>query len=79
MSKLKANEREALLAKISELRADVSWLNQRWMEADMYQDSLKKDLEEQKEKYAALLQKHIQMMERCVGMIPKFEKEQGDE
>lgn len=79
MSKIKADEREALRAEILELRIQVSGLNQRLMHSDMYQDSLKKDLEEQKEKYAALLRKHIDMMERCIGMIPKFRKEQDDE
>ena len=79
MRKLKAKEREDYLAEISELRAMVSGLNQRLMHADMYQNSLKKDLEEQKEKYADLLRKHIQIMEMCMGMMPKFREEEDGE
>lgn len=63
-----------LMEQVNGLRQEVLFLNQR-------NARLNKELEELKEKYALLLGKHISMMERCVGTIPKIrwpEEEEDD-
>ena len=52
----------------------IARLNQRLIFVEETNKKLTKELEESKEKYATLLAKHIEMMERCVGIIPKIRR-----
>jgi predicted RNase H-like nuclease (RuvC/YqgF family) len=69
--KYKTAENEDYILKLQEENAN---LTRRLIMVEAKNSDIKQDLEDLKEKYALLLRKHIDMMERCVGIIPKIRR-----
>ena len=67
------------LDEIRELRSHIGRLETELHYKNESIKNLQNERDELNEKYAVLLRKYIEMMERCVGMIPKIRKVEADD